>query len=127
MPLPTISKSALRQVIEASHPVANILTMESGTAENSSIHIGNLLMTMQETEFSAPFDWHEEYSNNKEHLENLEVIKNADLEEIRKIMTAHIRIDRMSDGHLHSLIETGYWNACLTRITDLHAQMQDDE
>jgi len=126
MALPTISKKALQQVIEASHPVANLVTMATRTAEDVDPHLNTLLMTMQSTEFTSPFDWQAEFENNPESLENAELIKTADLEDLRKIMTAHIRIDRMSNGHLESLIENGYWNQCLARMAELHSEMGEE-
>ncbi len=126
MALPTISKAALQQVVEATHPVANIVTTKLITVEDSAVHIANLLMTMQNTEFTAPFDWQSEFEDRREHLEDPDVIQSADLEELRMIMTSHVRIDRMSHGHLHRLIENGYWNICMVRAAELHAQMQDD-
>lgn len=126
MPLPTISKNALQQVIEASHPVANLVTLETRSSEDVVPHLANLLITMQSTEFTSPFDWQAEFEKNPETLEDVELIKSADLETLRKIMTAHIRIDRMSDGHLESLIDSGYWNECLTRLAEIYNDMGEE-
>ena len=42
-----------------------------------------------------------------------------------KMMTAHVRLDRMSDGHLHSLIDNGYWKHCLSRMEELYSEMDE--
>jgi len=125
MALPTISKQAFQQVIEASHPVSNLITLAVPQPEVLDLHLDNLLMTMQSTEFTSPFDWQTEFESNPESLEDVEQVKTAGLEDLRKIMTAHIRIDRMSNGHLESLIESGYWNQCLARMDELYGEMDE--
>lgn len=126
MALPPISKSALRQVIEASHPVANLVTLGISSSDAVVPPLANLLKTMQSTEFTSPFDWQAEFGENQESLQDPEVVKSADLENLRKIMTAHIRIDRMSNGHLDALIQSGYWNQCLARMAEIYSEMEDD-
>lgn len=133
MALPPLKKAALQQVIETSHPVANMAIMSAEVADDvpftdeaSVLQLSNQLMTMQATEFTAPFDWQAEFADRQKALEDPEYIKSVDLEELRKIMTAHIRIDRMSDGHLDSLIKSGYWNQCLARIVIIYEDMDDE-
>jgi len=125
MALPEIKKDALTQVLDAASPVHSLVLADIAEAipESTVPHISNMLMTMQNTEFMAPFDWQEEFRDNQADLENIDIVNQADLEMLRKIMTAHVRIDRFSDGHLDALIRSGYWAACLARISALSTEM----
>jgi hypothetical protein len=38
------------------------------------------------------------------------------------MMTAHIRIDRMSLDHLNGLVLNGYWRRCFDRLPQLFAE-----
>lgn len=124
MALPSISKEALSQVIEASHPVVNLAATKTFSNEEGEPHITNLLMTMQSSEFVSPFDWQSEFEKDPDSLQDIELVKKADLEQLRKLMTANIRIDRMSDGHLDSLIKSGYWSECLSRLKAIYNEME---
>lgn len=126
MPLPPISKRAVRHILETSERVARRAHLVREVPDEVEPHLTRHLMLLQQHEFTSPFDWQAEYREGHERLEDPDYIAQADLEELRKIMTAHIRIDRMSDGHLDRLVERGFWNHCLERLAQLHDEMDED-
>lgn len=126
MALPPISKQALVQVLSSAGPVRAIkVTLQAdGAVRADEPQLHRMLMTMQETGFTAPFDWQTEFNGREDDLKNITLVHSADLETLRKIMTAHLRIDRISGGyHLPLLIQSGYWAACIARIDDLSQSM----
>lgn len=121
MTLPAIDIGAVNQVLESSAAVEPFAGAPEPIHGEPSVHL--MLATLEATGFTAPFDWQGEFGERLQDLENVEVLQGADLEQLRKIMTAHTRIDRFSDGHLDHLIRTGYWNRCIERLRMLRDEM----
>ena len=119
MPLPEISHDAIDEVLRQA-PGVIALAQSSEPADGHS-NLLNLLAAMELTDFTAPFDWQSEFSKRPEFLQSVEVVDHADLETLRKIMTAHIRIDRFDPWHLDALIKSGYWTHCIERLHQLRA------
>lgn len=46
-------------------------------------------------------------------------VKNADLEELRKLVTMHIRIERFSEGHIQKLYEEGFFHRLFEKLDEL--------
>lgn len=127
MPLPDIKKDAVISVLNAAAPLAlygNVLNVAVASAQMVEPTIQAMLATMQQTEFMSPFDWQTEFKGRDADLNDISYVRQADLETLRKLMTTHVRIDRLSDGeHLNRLIASGYWGACLTRLHELSLAM----
>ncbi|HEY0114598.1 MAG TPA: DUF6508 domain-containing protein [Allosphingosinicella sp.] len=121
MALPPISTEQVDLVLQHAPRVA-ALAQATG-AVTGHPDVGNMLLTMDETEFTAPFDWLAEFQDRPELLQDPAIVDTADLETLRKIMTAHIRIDRQSGYHLDQLIASGYWQRCLNRLAQLRTTM----
>jgi hypothetical protein len=122
MALPPIGNAELAKVLAANRPLQTLSSAAVSSAELEVTHsaqIGSALMTMQETAFTAPFDWMSEFQGRSDQLNDPAYLEKFDLEELRKVMTAHIRIDRMDSGHLNTLIETGYWAKAVQRLDAL--------
>jgi len=54
-----------------------------------------------------------------DYIESLEVVSEADLPTLRRLVTAHVRADRFSDGHFLHMLKTGYLTAVLRRLYEL--------
>jgi hypothetical protein len=121
MPLPEISNDAVDEVLR--HAPGVMALAQSSERADGHPNLVNLLAAMEFTDFTAPFDWQAEFGPRPDFLQSLEVVDHADLETLRKIMTAHIRIDRFDHGHLERLVQSGYWTRCLERLRQLRAQM----
>jgi hypothetical protein len=62
-------------------------------------------------------DWHEQavkYENNESMLQS------AELDELRKLLTYHVRKDRFSGGHLRYVFKTGLITSILHRLEQLN-------
>ena len=66
-----------------------------------------------------PFDYHAWLEEEKIELESEEILAQADLELLSKIVTTHLRLDRFVEGHLSALMEKGYFLKVLERIEQL--------
>jgi len=122
MALPPVSTEDIDRVLRHAPRMAALRQ----TAEAIPGHrdVIDMLETMDETQFLAPFDWLAEFEDRREQLLDPAVIDQADLETLRKIMMAHVRIDRQSGHHLDRLIASGYWQRCLARLAQLRIQAE---
>lgn len=121
MDLPEISKESIKAVLDHRPRMAVLENTLEAPADHP--HIDEMLAVMEMTRFSASFDWQAEFENNEEMLADEEALQKADLDTLRKIMTAHYRIDRYDEGHLSRLILSGYWGKCLNRLQALYDSM----
>jgi len=54
------------------------------------------------------FDYNKWIAESKTDIQNIDSLDQYDLETMRKIITAHIRINRFVGGHLNKLIDNGF-------------------
>ena len=121
MALPEISSNDIDQVLEFATPVTRLAAQAEPVAGHPDLQI--FLEAMDALDFTAVFDWQAEFQDRMDELESEAAIDQADLETLRMIMTAHVRIDRMTLGHLDKLISSGYWNRCIDRLRQLRATL----
>lgn len=120
MALPSITPQDIDEVLRYA-PAVGALTAVAGPLGGQPGLLA-LLAAMDATGFTAPFDWQSEFADRRADLESASMVDGADLEMLRKLMTAHVRIDRYDPGHLDALIRSGYWSRCLQRLQQLRAQ-----
>jgi hypothetical protein len=68
-----------------------------------------------------PFDWGAWRDTAARSVESPELVAQADVDTIRKLLTTHARQDRFCDGHLVAVIECGHIAACLRRLRELRS------
>nr|WP_281354525.1 DUF6508 domain-containing protein [Pseudomonas akapageensis] len=69
------------------------------------------------TRFMAPFDWMKAFSGSKRaEMEDASLLDTADIEQVRRLLIAHVRADRFCPGHLSSIIRDGYLDRALDRL-----------
>ena len=71
---------------------------------------------LYENRWIIDFDWPSWQQEAKKYLADHELLKEADLTALRKLLTTHVRKDRFCDGHLASAIQQGQISAILLRI-----------
>lgn len=49
-------------------------------------------------------------------------VKSAGIDELRKLLTMHIRIERFSEGHMQKLYEEGFFEAFFDRLGELQTE-----
>lgn len=76
------------------------------------------------TGFVETFDyiaWAEQRGRKNDMPENsAEEVKNMDLEELRKLITMHLRTERFAEGHMQKLFEEGFFNEFFNRLETLN-------
>lgn len=57
-------------------------------------------------------------------LTDVNFLKKADMQTLRKVMTAHVRTERFASGHLKEQFENGYMASFFVRLEELYQQMK---
>jgi len=89
--------------------------LESGTCED----IIEFTKSLYHNNWLINTCWQGWTSEAEYYFGNPELIKSADIETIRKILTVHVRIDRLFPGEIADLIKRGYILKILERIETL--------
>ena len=118
MSLPNVTREAVSKVLTLGQPVHAL----SSATQSVDAHpdLLRIVETMSETEFVAPFDWSTEFGSHMDALLDDELLASADLETLRKIFTAHIRVNRFVDGYLDDLVKKGKWGIMFKRLQWLY-------
>lgn len=67
------------------------------------------------------FDWPAWAPRAKFYMDHPEAVARAQLPTLVKLLTTHVRADRFSEGHLHTVFESGHIRAILRRAEALAA------
>lgn len=75
------------------------------------------------TGFVESFDYLSWSQERNAHIASIKEVaaevKKADLEELRKLVTMHIRIERFSEGHIQKLYEEGFFHRLFEKLDEL--------
>lgn len=118
MPLPIISRDAVASVLDLAPQVDTLTAMAGPIGPHPDLHA--ILVALDKTGFIAPFDWNAEFGNRLNDLTSDALLRNADLETLRKVLTAHIRLNRFSEGYLDAVIKQGKWTTIMSRLQWLY-------
>jgi hypothetical protein len=69
--------------------------------------------------FIQPFDWMNWWEG-EQLVNNPALLKKASQQTLRKLLTAHVRADRFSEGHLAAMFEAGHIVMILKRLAEIH-------
>ena len=118
MALPNVTREAVSKVLALGQPIHAL----SSVAQSVDVHpdVLRIIETMSETEFVAPFDWNTEFGSRLDALLDDELLASADLETLRKVFTAHLRVNRFVDGYLDDLVKKGKWAIMFKRLQWLY-------
>jgi hypothetical protein len=70
--------------------------------------------------FVIAYDWDAWLQASPDYVAHSELLADADLETLRRLLTAHVRADRFTDGHLAEMHRTGHLAAILRHLEELH-------
>ncbi|HEX8172019.1 MAG TPA: DUF6508 domain-containing protein [Thermoanaerobaculia bacterium] len=116
MALTPISTDDLRRVVNIG--AARDLTQATGYHTDKH----ELLQVLHETGFVEPFDWGSWVQEQAAGLlDDPAALDAADLDTLRRLVTAHIRMDRFADGHLDEVLASGYMDRAIERARQLLA------
>lgn len=70
--------------------------------------------------FIQPFDWMN-WREGEQLVDNPALLRRANLQILRKLLTAHVRADRFTEGHLAGTFESGHMTLILKRMAEIHS------
>lgn len=85
--------------------------------------VQDFLQTLYELDIIQPFDWGA-WSHKACDLIEGKGIDEADQETLHKLLIAHVRADRFSQGQLASAFQAGHITAILRRLRELNSRSQ---
>jgi hypothetical protein len=81
--------------------------------------VNEFVEALYENGWVEPFDWGAWQDTAARYVESPDMVAQADVDTIRKLLTTHARNDRFCEGHLIAMIESGHIAACLRRLREL--------
>jgi ADP-ribosyl-[dinitrogen reductase] hydrolase len=69
--------------------------------------------------FIQPFDWMN-WREGEQLVEYPALLSRVNLQTLRKLITAHVRADRFTEGHLAAMFESGHIAMILKRMAEIH-------
>lgn len=85
----------------------------------TSVAVSEFIEALYEYGWVEPFDWGAWQDTAARYVESPDMVAQADVDTIRKLLTTHTRNDRFCEGHLVDMIECGHIAACLRRLREL--------
>jgi hypothetical protein len=85
----------------------------------------DFLRTLEEEGFMCALDWAQWQPVAERYIRHPELIEDADLDTLRKLLTAHMHKNRLSTGHLEGMLLRGHIVALLRRLKTLRALMRN--
>ena len=69
--------------------------------------------------FIQPFDWMN-WREGEQLVDHPALLRRANLQTLRKLLTAHVRADRFTEGHLAGTFESGHMTLILKQMAEIH-------
>ena len=89
---------------------------------NYTTEVLDFIEALYSNGFIQPFDWMN-WEEGKQLVDHRELLRRANLQTLRKLLTAHVRADRFSEGHLAAMFESGHIAMILMRMAELYNQI----
>ncbi len=81
------------------------------------------IQTLYNEDLIFVFDWSSWKVEAERYMNDPDLVAQADLLELRKLLTLHVRADRFNDGHIAHEIDTGHLLAILKRLKAIREDM----
>jgi ADP-ribosylglycohydrolase len=86
---------------------------------NYTSEVLDFVRALSENGFVQPFNWMNWWEGNQ-LVDNPALLQRANLQTLRKLLTAHVRADRFSEGHLATVLESGHIVMILKRMAEIY-------
>lgn len=116
--LPPPSKEAIDVILEYAPHTS---TAQSDKDISTSLEL--FIAAVYATDFMIAFDWMKEVPKESLDTANLTELNTADARQLRKLLIAHLRLDRFLEGHLKQLLLCGYLDQLLARFKVLRSSL----
>ena len=113
-------------VTHSSPPVSSGDTDELPIAKpwsDASPALFDFVQALYDHHFVSEFDWSEWQPVAERYVEHPNLLHDAGLGTLRKLLTTHVRKDRFSEGHLSAMVRRGHFTAILHRLKELRAHL----
>jgi hypothetical protein len=107
------------------HSFATLVSPPAGTAGlvapycELSPWAREFVQAIEDANWCVPFDWKAWQDQAMRYVENPTLLTTADVDVVTKLLTMHVRMDRVKEGHLAGMAERGHLKAILLRLRTL--------
>lgn len=116
--LPAPSQNAVKNILDNAPDFPRFGTLSE---DQKQAVLSDFIAVIYATDFVAPFDWMTEFPKDDPRWDDINVLNKADAALVRKLLIAHLRLDRFCSGHLERIMTSGYFEAVLSRLRVLFA------
>ena len=88
-----------------------------------SPEVNEFIDALRKQDMIIRFDWTSWRKEAKRYQTDPEALETADLLTLRKLLTVHVRAERLAEGHLASVFESGHITAILRRLKQIRQKM----
>ena len=88
-----------------------------------SDEVQEFVKTLYEHDMIVPLDWAHWHKRAQQYQKDRTSVESADLATIRRLLTAHVRADRFTEGHLAAVLKSGHITAMLRRLKEIRDEM----
>lgn len=85
---------------------------------NYTPDVFDFIKTHSANGFIQPFDWMN-WQEEEQLMDRRTLLQKASLQTLRKLLTAHVRADRFSEGHLAAVFESGHITMIMTPMAEI--------
>ena len=113
--MPDVTKDGIQKILEYYPDVASP-SHNSKASWTSEPRLLAFIGTLNSTNFVYSFDYISWIQDSGISLSDTSMLDEYDLDTMRKLMTAQIRIGRFAGGHIQHLLNCGYFAAFLNSL-----------
>ena len=84
-----------------------------------SDEVSEFLSTLNTNKMIIKFDWPDWHDQAVKYEQEEDALNTASMDDVRKLLTYHVRKDRFSGGHLLSVFTSGHISSILLRLSQL--------
>lgn len=136
-PIPFPDRDAIRAILRhreaLRRPPEEMIALEGGGPADSGAatmpfytyddEVRGFVAALYDLGFVARFDWPDWQEKADALQHDAEALRSADLTDLVKLLTVHVRKERFCEGHLAVAIEEGWFRAILDRLAAIEAEL----
>jgi len=89
--------------------------------------VSKFVETLYEEDFIISFDWGDWQSQAEQFYSKPELLDDADMIILQKLLTTHVRKARFCEGHLDCILKDGHITAILRQLKDIRKKITDGQ
>lgn len=103
---------------------ATIVLQTPDASAEMDTALEEFLVDVYASGFVVSYDWPQFYAKKMGLVTDVAALQSMNLDTFRRVVIAHVRLDRLNEGHLRRLVRTGYFAALVERASQLRSSLR---